>query len=92
MSTVVSCLCNHQYLHVVWLSNMVNHHLELGKLASNEGYVLDGGRVALEKKVFEWKGRLRSKPAGQKSDHASPGLQGQHGRQGELGSRPARSQ
>ena len=50
MSTVVSCLCNHQYLHVVWLSNMVNHHLELGKLASNEGYVLDGGRVALGKK------------------------------------------
>ena len=52
MSTVVSCLCNHQYLHVVWLSNMVNHHLELGKLASNEGYVLDGGRVALEKRCL----------------------------------------
>ena len=38
-------------LHVVWFGNMVNHHLELGKLAGNEGYVLDGGRVALEKGV-----------------------------------------
>ena len=43
--TVLSCL------HVVWFGNMVNHHLELGKLAGNEGYVLDGGRVALEKGV-----------------------------------------
>ena len=47
-----------QYLHVVWLGNVVNHHLELGKLASNEGYVLDGGRVALEKKVIEEYRRL----------------------------------
>ena len=39
-----------QYLHVVWLGNVVNHHLELGKLVGNEGYVLDGGRVALEKR------------------------------------------
>ena len=43
--TVLSCL------HVVWFGNMVNHHLELGKLASDEGYVLNGGRVALKKGV-----------------------------------------
>ena len=33
----------------MWLGNVVNHHLELWKLACDEGYVLDGGRIALEK-------------------------------------------
>ena len=79
-----------QYLHVVWLGDVVNHHLELGKLVGNEGYVLDGGRVALER-VFELRRRFGSKPAGQKSDHGFQGWQGRHGHQAASGSRPAQS-
>ena len=79
-----------QHLHVVWLGDVVDHHVELGKLASYERYVLDGGRVAL-KKVLQLKTRLRSKPEGQKSDHGSLESQVQHERRDELGSRPPRS-
>ena len=48
---VKSYQSKHEYLHVVWLGNVINYHPELGKLASYEGYVFDGGRVALEKSV-----------------------------------------
>ena len=47
---VKSYQSKHEYLHVVRLGNVINYHLELGKLVGNEGYVLDGGRVALEKR------------------------------------------
>ena len=79
-----------QHLHVVWLGDVVDHHVELGKLAGYERYVLDGGRVAL-KKVLQLKTRLRSKPEGQKSDHGSLESQVQHERRDELGSRPPQS-